>query len=41
MIFSSEIQTRAYDGKGYHKNSSGAKREKISQKETYIATSRR
>jgi hypothetical protein len=31
-IFSSEIQTSAYDGKGYHKNSSAAGREK--EKET-------
>jgi hypothetical protein len=32
MIFSNEIQTSAYDGKGYHKNSSGARREKDKSK---------
>jgi hypothetical protein len=32
MIFSSEIQTSAYDGKGYHKNSSEAKKEKDKSK---------
>jgi hypothetical protein len=44
-ILSSEIQARAYDGKGYHKNSSEAeekkKKKKTSRKKTYIATSRR
>jgi hypothetical protein len=39
MIFSSEIQIRAYDGKGYHKNSSGTKRGKDKSKEAYIAAS--
>jgi hypothetical protein len=32
MILSSEIQTSAYDGKGYHKNSSEARREKAKSK---------